>query len=256
MTNLGAWHGNQEEKDWMIKEAQEHAKADRFIAGAFGNMDDGSEFKGCSVGCSIRSINIKNCSNIDTGSHDELAEYIGLECHGWLVRMQDSIFEALNGAEQISWTERLFTSIQVGADISLVLPRFLSFILTDTLTLVQSEYCRQQKDAIQNVIHLMDEWHKTGVEPGRERFNAADTAATAAVTADFVDAVASCARTAASCARTAAHAAAYAARDTRTSFCADTAALAASTAAAARKEKWELYADKLIELLTESGEAK
>ena len=222
MKTYSAYNNDPELKQKLIDLSVMHRQQDQYIKGTFGEENIGQEvFKGCSVGCSV--VDVCQIRGIELeadflSDHTWLAEQLGVPV--FITRLQDCIFEGVSTSKRETWTTDFFSAINPGSDLSLVLPKFLKFVLEGVLRHVQDEKHALQKDAINGSILVMQNW----IETGRSDCLAAN-AANAAYAAAYA-------------ARAAAYAAAYAAADA-----ADAAAYAAYAAAyAARSGAYAAYA--------------
>ena len=111
-----SYHNDPEFKAQLVDAARAHRLADEYVAGTYQD-DSASEFRGCSVGCSLHDVQkLRGVEVRDYGDHGQLAEALGVP--EWLTRLQDQIFEGLSAGDREAWTERLYAAIPVGVDIS------------------------------------------------------------------------------------------------------------------------------------------
>ncbi len=213
-----AYHGQQAIKDKYLARVAAHRAANELIRGT--GWDE-THHKGCALGCTL-------------DNYDHAAYETELGIPRLLARLEDGIFESLPIDQAMEWPERFLATIRPGADLSLVGPRFLRWLLADpkdgVLRFAQTD---QQRSSIQGVADLYARQIE-GHPPNSEDWNAAAYAADAAAAAAAAYA-ADAAAYAADAAARAADAAAYAADAAR-----------AAAAAAARVRQ----ADKLIEFLS------
>src|SRR5690606_10020117 len=102
---MKSYNNDPELKLALIKEMKVHIEADRLVKNSYGKGDIPIEnFRGCSVGCSIRSINHLTGANIKTNDHHGLAKAIGLPGCVWLTRLQDHFFERLPAPDHQQWS--------------------------------------------------------------------------------------------------------------------------------------------------------
>jgi len=174
---LQAFNNDKEFKDQMIAAAISHREKDEYIAGCYAKMN--GSFKGCSVGCSL--FDVKGIKGIDVGEdyadHALLAKELGIP--EFICRLQDSIFEGLPESERLRWTERLFNSIPLGADLTPVLPKFL----LKTLDRLPETDIADVVDAVRGVKDVLINWAETGeadIEAAWSAQSAAETAESAA----------------------------------------------------------------------------
>lgn len=114
MTTL-TYHNNPYLKDRVVRAAEDHRQADRFVQGAYLATGDG-EWRGCSVGCTVapllaaeRGVPVTQVSSVRW--HGEESRLLGIP--EWLARVQDRVFEGL-GNDHTEWTPRLLAAIPVG----------------------------------------------------------------------------------------------------------------------------------------------
>ena len=214
---LLAFHGKQEVKDFYLARVRAHREADEIIRGLY--WENG---KGCAVGCTVHS-----------SSHAAYEPELGIPTI--LAKLEDNIFESLTNGRSKLWPEQFLSAPKVGADLSLVWPKFAIWLLTDPkFGTIQFAKSKQSKKSIQDVA---DAYQKV-VDGSAKRIdwlklrNDAYAAAAAAAAAAYAYAAAA--------------AAAYAAD----AYAAD--AAAAAYAAAARKTFRNAQADKLIEIMSEA----
>lgn len=112
----------------LLREITKHEKADQIIAGTYGRVD-GRVWKGCAIGCALRSLNHIQKINGDTSRHDRLVAEVG-----WPLELAyhiDHVFEHLPTKVRKSWPRRVATAIPVGVDLSGVMPALLQWMILD-----------------------------------------------------------------------------------------------------------------------------
>ena len=109
-----AYHGKQEVKDLYLNRVEEHRKADQLIQG-YGYWSDG---KGCAVGCTLHS-----------GNHRSYETELGIP--KILAHLEARIFESLPKENARLWPGQFLAAIQPGADLSMVWPKFVIWLLVD-----------------------------------------------------------------------------------------------------------------------------
>ena len=236
-----AYHGSQSLKNKLLTQIEIHRKADAIVAGTYGKLN--GQWKGCAVGCSVRSLDIidgklGDCINNAWAEniHQRLSERMGIPLE--LARLEDTIFEGLpesgpKGKVRAHWPTQFAYAINPGADLTLVWPKFAVRMLKRCVGYAGSN--ERSVTAINGVIALFERRIAGGVVTLAEWqtarvYAAADAAAHAAA------------------AYAAAAYAAYAA-DAAAAYAADAADAAD---AAARKHEFARMADDLLELLRES----
>jgi hypothetical protein len=117
---MKAYNGSKDLKDKLVTLAKEHEANDDYVAdiGAYGEIVDGV-FKGSSVGCTIKDINPDHKAN----DHVYLAEALGVPY--FITYFQDIIFEGLPDSHRYSFTPMFLDAINVGSDLSPVLPKIV-----------------------------------------------------------------------------------------------------------------------------------
>jgi len=194
---LLSYHSDENLKDMFVAEIIKHRKADQILQGTYGTEESG-KWKGCAVGCSIHSLNIKMGKSYATNDHSVYEKALGIP--EWLARLEDALFEGLSVEESKKWPEKFAQAIPVGVNLERVKWQFCSFILKENiervLTLNISDKLKKQVvESIQGVLVL----HKNALQTGVWNESAAD----------YARSVAESAWSAADSARSAAWSAAY-----------------------------------------------
>jgi hypothetical protein len=258
MTPLIAYHGRADLKARVLAELARHRAADQ-LAQNNGYFKNG---KFCAVGCTLHSLCVveqMECRDLNYGNHALYEQFMGVPQA--IARLEDGLFEALPQADAQAWPERFARAIRPGADLSMVVPRFLHWLLTDPEGGVQAGVKRrpQIEPAVRRVVTLYETWFR-GMKPSvtewreaRSAAAAADAAAAAAAAYAYADAAAAAAAAYAAAAAADAAAAAYAAAAADAyAYAAAAAAYAAAAYAAdadARYRSRQRQADHLIALL-------
>jgi hypothetical protein len=219
LATMLAYHNDPAIKAALIASLEDHAAHDRIKQGSYWQGG-----KGCAVACTLQGVDENAAIH---GKHQMYEKYFGVPQA--IARLEDRIFEGLDNTLAMRWPLRFAAAIRPGADLSMVVPRFLHWLMSERLPLhVSKDNYPRAWQAIADVSALYREWCVDGVKPSRDRFEkaAAAAAAAAAYAADAAYAYAAAVYAAAAYA-----AAAYAAD------------------AAARKAEFSRMADKLIELL-------
>ncbi len=135
--------------------------------------------KGCAVACSLRSLNRKLGTKYKTSDHAAFEPAAGVPRQ--IAYLQDYIFENLPAPKHTEWPERFWAAIQPGADLSMVTPRFVRWVLEDTLPLVKTA---ETQSIYKRIIRLYDRWIQgnkpSDTEWRKVCYAAADAAAAAA----------------------------------------------------------------------------
>lgn len=257
---MKTFKGNNELKAKLLAEIKKHREMDAIVQGTYGK-GEGKKWRGCAVGCAIKSLNNINGKDFNTSDHSLYETEFGIP--RILAKLEDRIFEGLAVEESKTFPERFIEAVPVGVDLEMVWPKFIVWVIGDEKHGV-IQYARPDgKKAIQKVIDLYNRkiaGEKIDVNEWLGARKATDAAADAAIAA-----YAATTATAAYAAATAAYAAdaadaAYADAAGIAAYAADaatTAAYAAYAAATAdagavRKKHYSLMADKLIEIIKET----
>ena len=112
-------------KAMLVEEIKKHRAADEIAQGSYGN----GEGPWCAVGCSIKSLNDRLGKSYATGDHSVYEIELGIP--RIIARLEDRIFEGLDKKIAADFPLRLAKAVPVGADLSLVWPRFIVWLLID-----------------------------------------------------------------------------------------------------------------------------
>jgi hypothetical protein len=249
-----AFHGDIKIQKKYIARVKKHYKLDEIVQGKY--WDNG---KGCAVGCTIENDDV---SKTNSGWHQRYEEALGIPRQ--IALLEDKIFEGLSNAEAKEFPLRFLKAVNVGADLSMVIPKFFVWLLGDEKdgVIKFAKGYKSTEKAIKGVLKLYQET-VGGKTVKKERWIKAKNAAYAAYDADAADAAADAAYAAYAYA-----AYAYAAYDADAAYTyaayaaydADAAAYAAADAdaadaaayAAAHRKHYTKMADKLIEILQDT----
>lgn len=222
-----AYNNDPQLKADLLAEVHKHYLADQIVKGTYG-IEDGV-WKGCAVGCLIRSYNIVCGKTHHTWDHSVFEEF-GIPII--LAQLNDSIFEGLPATHNRQWPERFLSAINPGADLTKVWPKFAHWLMVDPeYGVIRFARDNQVREAIQGVADL----YADGDWPS------AAAVATAAATADAAANDADDAAAADAAATAAATATADAAAASRWS--------AVDAADDAHRNQYVAQADKLVALL-------
>ena len=210
---MKAYNNDKKLKERFIAELQKHYDADQIVRGTYGQ--ENGTWKGCAVACSLRSLDVIDSKDMKTkyGTHKEYETRLGIP--EAIAHLEDKIFEELPADKAKDWALRFGKAVPVGADLSLVTPKFLFWLLND-----EKQYADERgSEEIDTVIGLYQRVI-SGEDVPQSEFEATGAAAGAAAAA-----------------AAAAAEPVWAAR---------------AAAWAARAGKYEEMADKLVELLEEA----
>ena len=164
-SRMSAFKGDPKLKAFYLSRVRKHAKADE-IAQGVGYKKNG-KLQTCCIGCLAEEY----------PAHAKLAaEWDAPE---ELFRLADSIHEGLPLADAKLWPKRFTSAITVGADLSMIWPKFALWMLADETNGVIRFAGDDAKvrDAILSVATLYREWIDSGVKPSEARWSAAAAAA-------------------------------------------------------------------------------
>jgi len=105
------------------------------MQGTYGEEIDG-KWRGCAVGCSIRSLNLINGTDIHTKDHYALANVLGITQQ--LHYLEDKIFEGLPKEKAMRWPLRFTEAIPEEANVSLVVSKFMVWLGEEMKELVNN----------------------------------------------------------------------------------------------------------------------
>jgi hypothetical protein len=132
---LSAYHGDLGLKERFVDLIDQHRQADQIIQGTYGERANG-KFRGCAVGCSVRSLAIINGEDPDDidsyyrfGDHARLERDLGIPL--WMAKLEDHIFEGLDREDAKLWPGRFAQAIPVGANLDTMRHTFAAFLIRD-----------------------------------------------------------------------------------------------------------------------------
>lgn len=160
-------------KTKFIEQLQAHRAADQIAQGSYGEEVDG-KWHGCAVACSLRSLDIidgKKSSKYYSTHHD-YEDRLGIPVT--IAHLEDKIFEGLPAEKAKDWPVRFGTAIPVGADLSLVTPRFMMWLLTD-----MKQYAPDAPDVLKSIDQVIGLYERViaGGTVTDNEWNAAEGAA-------------------------------------------------------------------------------
>jgi hypothetical protein len=149
---MKAYNNDAKLKERFIVELQKHYDADQIVQGTYG--EENGSWKGCALACSLRSLDIIDGKELQTeySTHQEYETRLGIPAT--IAHLEDRIFEGLPVDKEKEWPLRFGKAIPVGADLSLVTPKFLVWLLKDV-----KQYATDSPDvlaAIDKVITLYE----------------------------------------------------------------------------------------------------
>lgn len=133
LKKLKAFHGKKELKKGMVAEVLKHQKADQIVQGTYGK--ENGHWKGCAVACSVRSLAIVKGEVLKTEYNDHARYQSDLGIPESLARLEDYLFETMPEDKAKLWPAEFIKAINVGSNLSLVAPKFISATLRDLLSI-------------------------------------------------------------------------------------------------------------------------
>lgn len=252
MTTTLAYLGDPDLKTRFVGEMRRHRDEDRVIQGSYGGLGDDGEWRGCAVGCAIRSMAAVTGRRLQGRYSDhELLADIGIP--PWLAHLADDIHEGLEPEQAREWPLRFAEAVPVGVDLEPVRHRFLAWLMTGNIGRVEAlDLDEALRRTVVAAIDGVRQLHLAAAQTGRWDESAAESAWSAARSAAGSPTTWSVAESAAwSAARSAASAAAWSAvRSVRSA--AESAAQATDLTVSAARSAWSDIADELLRLLTAS----
>ena len=116
---MRAFHNDKSIKDKYIQRVKEHIELDEIVKGVYFEDGEPGKRRMCGVGCTIHS-----------DEHSAYETELGIP--EILARLEDRIFENIPDELAKTWPLRFLESINIGADLSKVWPKFAIFLLTDS----------------------------------------------------------------------------------------------------------------------------
>jgi hypothetical protein len=151
-------------KELLVADMIAHAEADELVRGTYGESDP--NFRGCSVGCSIHTINRVMGARFEYNSHAALADATGIPIA--LIHLQDRVFEGMCAELSKNWPRRFYEAVPKNIDLLPAVNRILVRILSEVALPVVTVDNLEVKEFVKGVCKAL----KNG-----KRFNAAPNAA-------------------------------------------------------------------------------
>ena len=153
LQQMRAFHKNAKLKKDIVSEILNHQKQDQIIKGTYGQ--ENGKWRGCAVGCSIHSLNIKCGKNIPTNDHTAYEKELGIPES--LAKLEDYLFENMPQEAAVKWPAEFMKAIPVGANLSLVAPRFIVGTLREVIKL---KYVKDDKAVVKAVVVVAKLWEQ------------------------------------------------------------------------------------------------
>jgi len=132
--------GSADLKSRFVVEMRRHRDEDRVVQGFYGGLDLAGRWRGCAVGCAIRSL---DGLNVYTGREfgDDFGDHGALRSIGiprWLALLIDSIHEHLSPDLAREWPLRFAEAMPVGAALSPLRHRMSAWVVSQGLHFLHS----------------------------------------------------------------------------------------------------------------------
>lgn len=149
-----AYHNDPSFKERFLVEIRWHRTTDSIRQGCYWS---GME-RGCAIGCSINSLVRMGeiGETLNHADHDRLSSIINVPVA--LLHLEDTLFESLTREQAQEWPERFADAITAGADLSMVFPTWMLWLVTneewDFKRFLDTDEQRHQADIIISWIKL------------------------------------------------------------------------------------------------------
>ena len=157
---LRAYKNDPELRTRIIQEMEWHVEQDKIVRMTYGEECENGDFRGCFMGCAIHSLARINGIKLKTSRHQLGEDYLEIPVE--IFHLADAVFESLSVEKGKEFALKFFPAIRTGADLSMVIPNFLYWTLTDDVK--PTRYPKFQ-GFIDAVVALYEEWTRTGVKP-------------------------------------------------------------------------------------------
>jgi hypothetical protein len=147
-----AYNGDEIFRTRFLEELKKHHDRDQLAKGTYGTRFDDSglptSWRGCAVGCSIRSLEIlehgePDPQNWSYGRHHVLAEKLNIPIE--LTFLEDAVFENLPDKDSLEWPMRFGEAIRCGADLRTVWPDLGLWLLEQQVPVF---FVQKEKEAL------------------------------------------------------------------------------------------------------------
>jgi len=151
-----AYHGDAAFRRRFLAEIRKHEKNDAIMRGTYGSLDGKGNWRGCAVGCSLRSLNrLADKPRGKTSEHSRYPKELGIPVE--LAHLEDRLFEGMPADLASGWPMRFSSAIRTSADLSLVWDRFSVWLLVDEKDgVIRFANNHRTRDAIRGVAALFE----------------------------------------------------------------------------------------------------
>src|SRR3972149_4523567 len=131
MKKLLTFHGDAKLKEDLLAEIMKHQQADRIVQGTYVNDNKKDLWRGCNIGCAIKSLNDLKLTRFLLDDHSIFPEQFGIPVI--IALLSDFIFEDLSFQESKTFPYKFMSAIPVGVDIDPVWKKLLAWSLIDPI---------------------------------------------------------------------------------------------------------------------------
>lgn len=173
LLKLKTFHGNKQLKKDIVAEILKHQKQDQIIKRTYGKQENG-KWRGCAVGCSIHSLNVKYGKNIYTGDHKSYEVELGIP--EALAHLEDYLFETMPDGKATKWPLEFMKAIPINVNLAFVAPKFILGTLKE---LVKDKVVKTDKQVVKSILDIAKLWEQViaGKNPKSAAWSAAESAA-------------------------------------------------------------------------------
>lgn len=114
---------------------KEHKRRDSFLQGQYSGFSKGI-FRGCAVGCSIRSIAKTLGEGLDFEDHSLYEKYLGVP--EWVAVVEDGIFEGISKKRAKTFPVEFGEALNEGSDLNSIKTPFIIYLMEDSLKTLES----------------------------------------------------------------------------------------------------------------------
>lgn len=174
MVGLVSFKNDPNLKAMFLAEIIRHREADQIVKGTYGT-GRGADWRGCAVGCSVRSLNIRLGRDYSTWDYSAYERELGIS--QWLARLEDIIFEGLPLNKAVLWPEQFTEAVPVGVNLEPVRPRFCAFLMQENIERVgRLPIADDLKQQVVGTINGVLALHLSAIETGQWDESAAESA--------------------------------------------------------------------------------
>ena len=174
LLKLKTFDSNPQLKKDLVKEILNHQKQDQIIKGTYGKLN--GKWKGCAVGCSVRSLAITKGETLKENYADHKRYETDLGIPESLARLEDFLFENMPDDKAKKWPAEFIKAVPVGVNLSMIAPKFIVGTLKEVVKLKK---VKGDKVVVKAVLDVTKLWEQVivGNSPKEAAWRAAESAA-------------------------------------------------------------------------------